>query len=40
MIEDGREIFVVLNQGLHTINNKLIRGETEAIFKVGWTVRF
>ncbi len=40
IVEDGREIFVVLNQGLHTLDGKLIRGETEAIFKVGWTLRF
>jgi hypothetical protein len=40
IVEDGREIFVVLNQGLHAVNNRVIRGETEAIFKVGWTFRF
>ena len=40
IVEDGREVFVVLNQGLHTIGNDVVRGETEAIFKLGWTFRF
>ena len=40
IVEDGREIFLVLNQGLFTEDGGVIRGETEAIFKVGWTFRF
>ena len=40
IIEPGRELFVILNQGLLIENDKLIRGETEPRAKIGWTFRF
>jgi len=39
-IEDGREIFLVVNQGFQDVEGEFVRRETEAVFKVGWTFRF
>jgi hypothetical protein len=40
IIEDGREVFVVLNQGVDIIDGELKRGVTQPLIKVAWTFRF
>ena len=40
IIEDGREVFLVLNQGVDIIDGELKRGVTQPIVKLAWTFRF
>ena len=40
IIQDGREVFVVFNQGIENLNGEVKRGLTEPIVKVKWTFRF
>ena len=40
IIEDGREVFVVLNQGLDVVDGDLRRGVTQPIVKLARTFRF
>ncbi|MCH2169936.1 carbohydrate binding family 9 domain-containing protein [Myxococcota bacterium] len=40
IIQDSREIFVVLNQGIDNLDGEVTRGRTEPIIKVGWAFRF
>ncbi len=40
IIQDGREFFVVFNQGIDTSTNDLVRTRTEAIVKAVWTLTF
>ena len=40
IIEPGRVVYVVLNQGLHIEDGSLRAGRTEPILKAGWTFRF
>jgi len=36
----GREVFLVLNQGVDIIDGELKRGVTQPIVKIAWTFRF
>ena len=40
IIQDGREVVVVYNQGVQELDGEWLRGRTEAIAKVVWTFRF
>jgi hypothetical protein len=40
IVEDGREIFVVLNQGVDIIDGDWRAGVTQPLVKVAWTFRF
>jgi len=40
IIQDGREFFVVFNQGLDTSTNDLVRTRTEALIKAVWTFTY
>lgn len=40
IVSDGREIFVVLNQGANIIDDEIERGVTEPFAKIAWTFRF
>jgi len=40
IIEPGRELFLVFNQGLFTDGDRLDRGRTEPLVKLEWTFRF
>jgi len=40
IVQDGRELFVVLNQGADIIDGDLKRGVTHPIVKLAWTFRF
>jgi hypothetical protein len=40
IVEDGREIFVVLNQGAQAVGGEWKRGVTQPLVKVSWTFRF
>lgn len=40
IVQDGRELFVVLNQGAEIIDGDLKRGVTHPLVKLAWTFRF
>lgn len=40
IVEDGREIFVILNQGAEIIDGEWRRGVTQPFAKIAWTFRF
>ncbi len=40
IIEDGRELFLVVNQGIDTARDDIRATETDAVVKLEWTFRF
>ena len=40
IVSDGRELFLVLNQGLRELGGDVETGRTEALAKIAWIFRF